>query len=50
MSEKKKSMEAKETFGDVSGRNYANSHSFHRNRQFAIRRVSAVQSSARGPR
>jgi len=46
------SMEAKETFGDGCGRNYANSQPANQNMPLkdAIRRVSAVQKSARSPR
>jgi len=44
------SIEAKETFGDGSGRNYSNSQTVNQNRQDAISRVSAVEESARGPR
>ena len=44
------SMEAKETFGDGCGRNYAYSQSDNQHRQDAISRVSAVQESARNLR
>jgi len=44
------SIEAKGTFEDGCGRNYANSQSASQNRQDAISRVSAVQESARSPR
>jgi len=43
-------MEVKKTFGDGGGRYYAHSQFYDQNRQDAIRRVSAVQNSARGPR
>jgi len=42
-------MAAKETIGDGGGRKYANSQYSDQNRQDAIRRVSVVQNSARGP-
>ena len=48
--QKKQFMEAKETFADGGGRNYANNYFSNQSRQDAISRVSAVQKSARGPR
>jgi len=50
LSDKKNSMEAKETFGKGGGRNYANGHFSIQNRQDAISRVSALHKNARGPR
>ena len=50
LSDKKNSMEAKETFGDGRGRKYVSSQDSNQNRLNAISRVSAVQNSARGPR
>jgi len=50
LSDKKKSMEAKDTCGDGGGRNYTKSKFFNQNRQDAINRESAVQNNVRGPR
>jgi len=41
---------AKETIGDGCGRKYANGQFSDQNRQDSIKRVLAVQNSARGPR
>jgi len=48
--EKTNYMEAKETFGDDCGKNYASSQSVKQFRHDAISRVSAVQESARSPK